>query len=369
MKLPVKAGRRFAFFDHRKTHAVLGAAAAAAAVMATSGAHAQQASSVVLYGLLDTGIEYISHAGPDGGVLRMSSGNLAGSRWGLRGKEDLGGGLSAVFVLESGYNSDSGTSGQGGRLFGRQAYVGLQGRWGAITLGRQNNTLYDLFVPFDPTRYASYGVLAQDPHFAGRADNAIKYTGKFGELTVTGLYSSGYDATVANGSEVPGSFRIGQEMGAGASYTIGKLSAVLAYDQRRGTAAATQGSIERRYAAGMLWSSGPFSATAGYRFLQGTIATPSLRAHLYWVGAAYQFTPAFALRGGVYRTDRRDSPDDAISYAMSAVYNLSKRTELYANASFMDNRGASVLGVANAGPSGGAGVDQTGVVLGVRHVF
>lgn len=369
MKLPVKAGRRFAFRHHRKINGVPAAAAAAAAVMATNGAHAQQASGVVLYGLLDTGVEYISHAGADGGVFRMSSGNLAGSRWGLRGKEDLGGGLSAVFVLESGYNSDSGTSGQGGRLFGRQAHVGLQGRWGAITLGRQNNTLYDLFVPFDPTRYASYGVLPQDPHFAGRADNAIKYTGKFSGMTVTGLYSSGYDATIANGSEVAGSFRIGQEMGAGVAYTVGNLSTVLAYDQRRGAAAATQGNIERRYAAGLLWSAGPLSAMAGYRFLQGTIAAPSLRAHLYWAGAAYQFTPALALRGGVYRTDRGDSPDDAISYAVSAVYNLSKRSELYANVSWMDNRGASALSVANAGPSGGAGADQTGVVLGVRHVF
>ncbi|MFX5595367.1 porin, partial [Acinetobacter baumannii] len=71
------------------------ASVAVPALLACHAAQAQQASSVVLYGLLDTGLEYIGHAGPDGGVLRMSSGNLAGSRWGLRAREDLGGGLSA----------------------------------------------------------------------------------------------------------------------------------------------------------------------------------------------------------------------------------------------------------------------------------
>jgi predicted porin len=343
---------------------------AATAVALTATTAQAQSSGVTLYGLVDTGIEYISHAGAggSGSLYRMSPGNMTGSRWGLRGKEDLGGGLTALFVLESGVNSDTGASGQGGRLFGRQAYVGIQGGWGQITLGRQINTLYDLFVPFDPVRYTSYGLLAQDAQFANRADNAIKYTGNFGNLTVTGLYSAGYDGTVANGAEVPGAPRIGQAIGAGTSYTIGKLGMVLAYDQRRGTTAATQSNIERRYATGLLWSGGPFTATAGYRFLQGTIAAPSLRAHLYWLGGSYSFTPALVLRAGVYRTDRRGSPNDAMSYAVSTVYSLSRRTDLYLNASYMDNKGESALSVVNAGP-GYAGVNQTGVVAGIKHVF
>ena len=80
MNMPVKAGRSVAAVCHRKSAAML-AAVAVPAMLACHAVQAQQASNVVLYGLLDTGIEYISHAGPDGGVLRMSSGNLAGSRW------------------------------------------------------------------------------------------------------------------------------------------------------------------------------------------------------------------------------------------------------------------------------------------------
>jgi len=348
----------------------IAACAAAMALPMAGSAQAQTATGVTLYGLVDTGIEYLSHAGADGSgaQYRMSPGNVTGSRWGLRGREDLGGGLTAVFVLESGVNSDTGTSGQGGRLFGRQAYMGLQGPWGMVTLGRQINTLYEMFVPFDPVRYTSYGLLAQDAQFANRADNAVKYTGNFGNLTVIGLYSAGYDATIANGSEVPGNPRVGQEVGAGVSYTIGKLGMVLDYDQRRGTTAATAPNIERRYATGLLWQSGPFTASLGYRFLQGTIAAPSLRAHLYWLGGSYNFTPAFVLRGGVYRTDVRDSPNDAMSYALAAAYSLSKRTDLYLNASYMDNKGASRLGVANGGTVA-PGVNQTGVVAGIKHIF
>lgn len=99
-----------------------------------------------------------------------------------------------------------------------------------------------------------------------------------------------------------------------------------------------------------------------------TIGTPSLRAHLYWIGGSYNISPFFVVRAGVYRTDRRDSPNDAMSYALAMAYTLSKRTDLYLNASFMDNKGASTLGVVNGG-SVAPGVNRTGVVAGIRHIF
>lgn len=89
-------------------------------------------SSVTLYGIVDTGVEFVSHANPAGNyVVRMPgiSGEYP-SRWGIQGKEELGGGLSTIFTLESGFNLRGGDMGQGGRLFGRQAFVGLQGNWG-----------------------------------------------------------------------------------------------------------------------------------------------------------------------------------------------------------------------------------------------
>jgi hypothetical protein len=100
-------------------------------------AHAQ--SSVTLYGLIDAGVTYVNHANAKAQSLyQYGDGVAQGSRWGLRGSEDLGNGLKAIFVLENGFNSGTGAAGQGGDLFGRQAYVGLtQDGVGSLTLGRQ----------------------------------------------------------------------------------------------------------------------------------------------------------------------------------------------------------------------------------------
>lgn len=102
----------------------------AALALTAQGAFAQSASNVVLYGIVDVGVERI------GGVAvgtarenltRITGSNQIASRWGLRGSEDLGGGLRAVFQLESGFAPDTGTLMQNGRLFGREATVGLAG--------------------------------------------------------------------------------------------------------------------------------------------------------------------------------------------------------------------------------------------------
>src|SRR5260370_36937450 len=85
-------------------------------------AHAQ--SSVTLYGIVDAGFVYNNNSGGHK-LYETRAGNLQGDRWGLRGTEDLGGGLKALFVLENGFNAFNGTLGQKGDEYGRQAYVGL----------------------------------------------------------------------------------------------------------------------------------------------------------------------------------------------------------------------------------------------------
>src|ERR1700739_196231 len=96
---------------------------AALALVAAAGAHAQ--SNVQVYGLLDVGVDSANNASPTGGTMtRVSSGGMNTSRWGLRGSEDLGGGLKTVFNLEGGILMDTGA--QDGVLFKRQAHVGLE---------------------------------------------------------------------------------------------------------------------------------------------------------------------------------------------------------------------------------------------------
>jgi predicted porin len=96
----------------------------AAAILIANAAHAQ--NSVTMYGIIDNGLMYVHNSGGQSSQWRMSGGgNVAGTRWGFKGREDLGGGLAALFVLENGFNTATGTLNQGGREFGRQAYVGL----------------------------------------------------------------------------------------------------------------------------------------------------------------------------------------------------------------------------------------------------
>ncbi len=125
--------------------------AALSGVFATA-AHAQ--SSVTLYGLIDAGLTYTNNQGGSHN-FKETSGQVNGSRWGLRGAEDLGGGLKAIFTLENGFSIANGTLGQGGREFGRQAFVGLSSaQFGAVTLGRQYDSVVDYLGPLALTRHA-----------------------------------------------------------------------------------------------------------------------------------------------------------------------------------------------------------------------
>src|ERR1700754_536331 len=103
-------------------------------------AHAE--SSLTLYGVFDEGIDYVSNA-MGKPQIALVSGEINGARWGLIGKEDLGGGLKAIFNLENGFDSNTGALGQGGLEFGRIALVGLSSPYGAVTAGRQYSSVVD----------------------------------------------------------------------------------------------------------------------------------------------------------------------------------------------------------------------------------
>lgn len=159
----------------------------ALAVLSAFAGVASAQSSITLYGRVDGGY---SRFDPQAGNVSdfsatsgLTSGNLGGSRWGIRGSEDLGGGNKAVFVLESGFNLDDGTSGQGGRLFGRQAYVGATGGWGGLVLGRvpsfsSGTGDFDKFGSLDPFRTGA-AILGFQATMSSanslRLDNAIAY--------------------------------------------------------------------------------------------------------------------------------------------------------------------------------------------------
>ncbi|TGV11933.1 porin [Alcaligenaceae bacterium 429] len=156
----------------------------AAALMAGFAGVAQAETSVTLYGIVDTGLGYTQFKNKDTDVKATRTGFYdgvqSGNRWGLRGSEDLGDGLRAVFTLESGFTLSNGNSAQGDRLFGREATLGLAGdSWGSLVFGRQQNVasryIGDIASPFgDSMELAAIGKTFTSAATV-RADNTVVY--------------------------------------------------------------------------------------------------------------------------------------------------------------------------------------------------
>ncbi len=337
-----------------------------------SDAHAQ--SSVVLYGIVDGGIAYVTNAAQAGGrnqsSTQMFSGGEAADRFGFRGIEDLGGGLKAVFQLENGFSVTNGTLQQGGRLFGRQAFVGLESPIGSLTLGRQRVPIYDFFVPLDPLGYYNWSLVSQDAQYANRADNSIKYVANVGPVNFDALYSTGYDATIIDGAQVPGQFRVGQEISVGASYSAGLLLAAIVYDLRRGASDATQGDKEQRIAVGASYQIiSALKGFVGYKWFNSSVPATAARSDMYYGGLQLQCSPGVFISAATYYTDIKSSGQHPIDFGISTQYLLSKSTSIYGEVNYVKNSNGSNLGVAGYGTGVVAGANQAAVAIGVNHLF
>lgn len=196
-----------------------------AALLGGSGlVHAQ--SSVTLYGIINEAITYSSNQGGHSAVQLTGNGEY-GSRWGLRGSEDLGGGTRAIFTLENGFSPTSGALGQNNRMFGRQAFVGFSNAdYGTLTFGRQ----YDAIVGTLQTMTSNGawgGVMFSHPYDNDNTDdylrvnNSIKYVSpNMKGFTGTAMYAL---------SNAPGAFANNRMWSLGGIYTQGAFSIAAAY--------------------------------------------------------------------------------------------------------------------------------------------
>jgi predicted porin len=379
-----------------------------AAICAFSGA-ANAQSSLTLYGVVDSALEYVNEMArgaptvvngqlvPQTGGSRFSipfTGGLSSSRWGMRGSEDLGGGLRAMFVLESGFGLDDGRSQQGGRLFGRQAFVGLENQYGKLTLGRQQNALFEGLANFSPTHYS----LLYEPNIflVGldyRVDNAIKYTGQFGPVTATAHYSFGTGVPIvgltplpdAGAGETPGHFRDNADWAVALNYFAGHFGAALVYDEWSPAVTAGQPGKSRKAGTALSYTMGPFKVMGGYRWqkIDFNNGNTLVRDDYWWAGANYQVTPALELTLGYAYADIRQTalgatapptnPANPWQVNFMADYNLSKRTDIYATTAYVRNAG---LNFDTSAVGFGQGYFPTpgqkgmfGLALGVRHKF
>lgn len=397
--------------------------AAAMAVLFTGGVYAQTAStsSVILYGVADVGVEYLTNAqGTDKGLFHLQTDHLSGSRFGLKGTEDLGSDVKAIFTLEAGFDLRSGQSSQNRRLFGRQAFVGIASPAGQLTLGRQYTSMHDAMLDFDPMQYANYSLLAHDSAIGGRADKTIKYSGTFNGVTLTAFYSFGRDALVQGmqGDNLQDR-KQGRQWGTSVTYEAGPVGLSAAYDSinssgpeelgmygvlpggtssltntingvnqwltklKAGTASTNGGNTAKRFAVAGSYNFGPAKAFLGYRNLKNEVnlsaadtglSTPLdyvYRSNMYWGGATWQATPETSLTAAVYHTRSKDLPKTT-SYVLNADYSLSKRTDIYTSLTYVDNNKKNgIASVTSANPNERTlvGKDQFGAQVGIRHSF
>lgn len=355
--------------------------------VASAQAQAQTPGGVTLYGLIDTGVEHVTNvAATGGGLTRMPSltGSLP-SRWGLRGTEDLGGGLRTTFVLESGFAPDTGASAQGGRLFGRQAFVGLSGAWGTVSLGRQYTMLFWSLLDSDVLVPNIYSIGSLDSYIPNpRTDNAIAYRGTFSGLTVGATYSLGRDAVNAGPS--PGGTNCAGENAADTKacrewsmlvkYDAASWGTALAVDKIRGGAGAFAGLTSSALSDTRVTLNGYAKVGATKiggglirRDNEASAATP--KSDLWYIGVAHPLNAQLTIDAQLARLSVKDSPNRATLAAVRGTYSLSKRSAIYATAGRIANDGTLALSVSAGAPGSNpaAGQSQSAVMVGIRHAF
>lgn len=364
---------------------------AVAALFASGHAAAQ---NVTVYGLLDVGVEYITHVGAGDGHLTRVPSNTGTfpSGIGFRGSESLGDGLAAVFTLEMGLAPDQGTLGQGGRAFGRQAFVGLSAPWGTVSLGRQYTMLFWSLLDANimgPNLYGTGSLDAALPN--ARSDNSIAYKGRFGSLTLGATYSLGRDTVNAGpspvGTNCPGESasdsKACREWSVMAKYDTPSWGTALAYDRANGR---TVGAPPDAVFGGLNSSDKSDSRLNlnGYLKLGSTkLGAGVIRRHndgdavkpksdLWYLGVTYPIAPLLTVDAGV-ATLRYKGVSDRNSTLLSArlAYALSKRTTVYSQVGTIDNDSLAAVSVSSGavGSNPVAGRSQAAINFGMRHSF
>ncbi len=324
-------------------------------------AHAQ--STVTLYGELDEALTYYNKVG-NHSLIELQGANLTSNKWGMLGKEDLGGGLKAIFKLESGFNINTGKSSQGGRLFGKDAWVGLASdSLGTLTMGRQLDTTVDLVQPLTAD---NYGPAFTTPGDADNNDNSFRLQNaiKYASPTYRGLQ---FELMYGLGG-VAGDFTSQGASSASVAYTNGGFGAAAGYVYARndgpggvGTADQTQNSsvtplfgdtpfvgsrmivhVATQYEFGKFTANVRYSNAQWKPYVTFAAFNRTQTFNTAATSLAYQMTPAFQMMAGYTYT--KSSGGSSATYnnvALGAEYSLSKRTMLYAIGAYSHAHGTT----------------------------
>ncbi|MEX4004984.1 porin [Paraburkholderia sp. EG285A] len=266
-------------------------------------------SSVTLYGAVDDGLTYTNNQGGHHNV-QASNGALGSSKWGFLINEDLGGGYSAVARLENGFDINTGKLNNGGRLFGRQAYVGIGSPFGTVLMGRQYDLVLDSLIGLSASSRFG-GILATHAADVDNVwgdyslSNAIKYISPtYGGFKLSGLFSFG---------GVAGDFSNGKKTSVSLSYTDDALSAAAVFSRINNPATSIYDATAAPVAGGTFTNPITNPTFSGY-----------VSAHTLQVaGAGINYRLGAALLGFTYTNTRFEDvvPTSSTPFSGTATFN------------------------------------------------
>ncbi len=333
----------------------------ALAALSTFAGAALAQSSVTLFGTVDLAARYTKANGQN--VKQLASSGLSSSRFGIRGEEDLGGGLKAGFWLESTINGDIGGAGSSeGAFWDRRASVSLMGAFGEVRLGRGKTSTRLVIDEFDvhgttglgdSTR--TYSDLGSKVANLNRSSNQVQY---FLPGNLNGVYGS---VEAAAGEGVDGNKSYGGRIG----YKAGALNVAGGYQSTDAKGSKFKlGSIGGSYDFGVVKASALYSQVK-FGDLKQTIFTAGVVAPVTTQG---QVAAQFSTASGNAKLDA-GLGGDAKMYSLGYVHNLSKRTALYTTASLIDNGNGAAFTVAKDRLTAAKGGRSGGLDVGIRHSF
>lgn len=371
---------------------------ALAAPSVAAGAEAKSPDAkplVTIYGILDVGVEHLTNVGSDGkSVDRIPpiSATLP-SRLGFRLNKDVKPGLSLVGTLEAGFNLDDGGQLQGGRLFGRQLFVGLKTEQGTFTIGRQYSMLLGAMFGVDQIGPNVYGAGSLDSYLPNaRFDNSLAWKNKFGGITAGVNYSFGRDTT--GGAPASGTCA-GEQNSIADTQECRAWSAMLRYDspdfgvaggidQIKGGTGATayffngaapfaftdSGDTDTRTTLGGYAKFGDTKLTLGLLNRKVNTDAVDVKSNMVYMTASHTLSPTVKIDGGIYKISNSDQDRDATLALVRGFYNLDKGLDLYAQYGHISNSDNASYQL-SVGPkvSPAAGESQNGVMFGMRFIY
>jgi predicted porin len=346
-----------------------------ALALAGAFASAAQAQSIEMYGIVDMG--FVQESGgptgaiaspsiPKGTINKLTSGAQSGTRLGFKGTEDLGGGMKALFVLETGIAADKGGFNQGNLAFARQSFVGLQSDMGTVTMGRQYTPYFLTMLVGDPFAAGMAGA-AQNMLMPGsniRMDNAVKYTSP--------MFAGGFSGEAAYGfGEQADSLVRSRQLGAYINYSGAPVNVRLGY-LRKNTDVSTSATKNDEISNWILAANWDikvaklFAAVTNNDEAIYTPIRPLRKSKDYLIGVQVPFNKHTFIASYIYKDGSEGMTGDANQLALGYTYTMSKRTNLYAAWGRINNGTNSFLTVGN---NSEPGYGDKALNLGIRHIF